>query len=96
MVNGIAKIMNVEPERVRMELSGLNHHVLLQMYFIDGKSVLDEVIEKYAHVDPSDALAMKNFNALPFSPAFIRGLHSAYHALIIIIISLPRAACERA
>ena len=75
MVNGIAKIMNVEPERVRMELSGLNHHVFATDVFIDGKSVLDEVIEKYAHVDPSDALAMKNFNALPFSPAFIRGLH---------------------
>ena len=75
MVNGIAKIMNVEPERVRMELSGLNHHVFATDVFIDGESVLDEVIEKYAHVDPSDALAMKNFNALPFSPAFIRGLH---------------------
>lgn len=75
MVNGIAKIMNVEPERVTMELSGLNHHVFATNVFIDGQSVLDEVIEKYAHVDPSDTLAMKNFNALPFSSSFIRGLH---------------------
>lgn len=75
MVDGIAKIMNVEIDRVRMEISGLNHHIFATDVFIDGMSVIDEVVEKYANVDPKDTLAMKNFNALPFSPAFIRGLH---------------------
>lgn len=75
MVDGIAKIMNVEIDRVRMEISGLNHHIFATDVFIDGISVIDEVVEKYANVDPKDTLAMKNFNALPFSPAFIRGLH---------------------
>lgn len=75
MVNGIAKIMDVVPDRITMQLSGVNHHVFATDVYLDGKSILNEVVERYAHVDPSDAIAMKNFNALPFSPALIRGLH---------------------
>ena len=39
-------------------------------------SVMDEVVERYANVKPEDVLAMKNFISLPYSPAFIRGLHA--------------------
>ena len=35
---GIAKWMDVDPDRVRMELSGLNHHFFVTDVFIDGKS----------------------------------------------------------
>lgn len=76
MVAGIAKIMDVEEERVRMELQGVNHHIFATDVYIDGVSKMDEVVERYANVNPEDALAMKNFNALPFSPSFIRGLHA--------------------
>lgn len=76
MVNGIAKIMDVEPERIRMEIQGVNHHIFATDVFIDGVSVIEEVLHRYENVDPKDALAMKNFNALPFSPSFIRGLHA--------------------
>ncbi len=75
MVNGIAKIMDVDPSRITMQLSGLNHHVFATDVYLDGKSILDEVVERYAKVDPEDAIAMKNFNALPFSSALIRALH---------------------
>lgn len=76
MVAGIAKIMDVEENRVQMELQGVNHHIFATDVFIDGVSRMDEVVERYAKVDPADAIAMKNFNALPFSPSFIRGLHA--------------------
>lgn len=76
MVAGIAKIMDVEEERVRMELQGVNHHIFATDVYVDGVSKMDEVVERYANVNPEDALAMKNFNALPFSPSFIRGLHA--------------------
>ena len=76
MVAGIAKIMEVDEKRVTMELQGVNHHIFATDVFINGLSVMDEVVERYAKVDASDAIAMKNFNALPFSPSFIRGLHA--------------------
>lgn len=76
MVAGIAKIMEVEEDSVQMELQGVNHHIFATDVFIDGVSRMDEVVERYAKVDPADAIAMKNFNALPFSPSFIRGLHA--------------------
>ena len=74
MVNGIAKILDVDPSRVTMEISGLNHHIFATNVFVDGESVIDEVLHRYENIDPKDNVAMKNFNALPFSPAFIRGL----------------------
>lgn len=76
MVAGIAKIMEVEESRVRMELQGVNHHIFATDVYVDGVSKMEEVVARYANVNPDDAIAMKNFNALPFSPSFIRGLHA--------------------
>ncbi|MFT4104938.1 MAG: 6-phospho-beta-glucosidase [Lacrimispora sp.] len=75
MVNGFARLLNVEPERVTMELSGLNHHVFATDIFVDGQSRLEEMLEIYQHISAEDAVSMKNFSTLPFSPEFIRGLH---------------------
>ena len=76
MVAGIANILGVKEEQVTMELQGVNHHIFATDVFVDGVSVMDEVVEKYANVKPEDVLAMKNFMSLPYSPAFIRGLHA--------------------
>ena len=76
MVAGIAKIMGVEEERVTMELQGVNHHIFATDAFVDGVSVIDEVVERYANIDAEDTIAMKNFVSLPYSPSFIRGLHA--------------------
>ena len=54
----------------------MNHHIFATDVFLDGMSVMDEVVERYANVKPEDVLAMKNFISLPYSPAFIRGLHA--------------------
>ncbi|GLC83140.1 6-phospho-beta-glucosidase [Lacrimispora brassicae] len=75
MVNGFARLLNVEPERVTMELSGLNHHIFATDVFVDGQSRLEEILEIYQHISAEDAISMKNFSTLPFSPEFIRGLH---------------------
>lgn len=75
MVNGFARLLQVEPERVTMELSGLNHHIFATDVFVDGQSRLEEILEIYQHITAEDAISMKNFSTLPFSPEFIRGLH---------------------
>lgn len=75
MVNGFARLLNVEPERVTMELSGVNHHIFATDIFMDGQSRLEEILEIYQHISPEDAISMKNFATLPFSEGFIRGLH---------------------
>ncbi|MEG0314731.1 MAG: 6-phospho-beta-glucosidase [Erysipelotrichaceae bacterium] len=74
MVNGIAKILEEDPKDVTLELQGVNHHIFATNVFVKGKSVLEEVLSRYENLDPKDNVAMKNFNAIPFSPAFIRGL----------------------
>lgn len=76
MVAGIAKILGVDESRVTLELQGVNHFIFATDVFLDGKSVMDEVVEKYAHISAEDTIAMKNFVSLPYSPAFIRGLHA--------------------
>ena len=75
MVNGFARLLDVETERVTMELSGLNHHIFATDVFVDGQSRLEEILEIYQHISAEDAISMKNFSTLPFSPEFIRGLH---------------------
>ncbi|MFV0240120.1 MAG: 6-phospho-beta-glucosidase [Lacrimispora sphenoides] len=75
MVNGFARLLDVEPERVTMELSGLNHHIFATDVFVAGQSRLEEILEIYQHISAEDAISMKNFSTLPFSPEFIRGLH---------------------
>jgi len=60
---------------VTMELSGLNHHIFATDVFVDGQSRLEEILEIYQNISAEDAISMKNFSTLPFSPEFIRGLH---------------------
>ena len=76
MVAGIAKILGVEENRVTLELQGVNHFIFATDVFVDGSSVMDTIVEKYANVTAEDTLAMKNFISLPYSPSFIRGLHA--------------------
>lgn len=72
----IARWMKVDPERVRMELSGLNHHFFVTDAFIDGKSCLDEVIERYCELGEGERGTMKNIHEVPLSSRLIRGLHA--------------------
>lgn len=75
MVNGFARLLNVNPEQVTMEISGVNHHIFATDIFVGGQSRLEDILEIYQHISPEDAISMKNFATLPFSAEFIRGLH---------------------
>ena len=46
MVAGIANILGVEEHRVTMQLQGVNHHIFATDVFLDGMSVMDEVVER--------------------------------------------------
>ncbi|MEG0469275.1 MAG: 6-phospho-beta-glucosidase [Longicatena sp.] len=76
MVAGLANIFQVEESRVTLELQGVNHFIFATDVFVDGVSVIDEAVERYANVTEEDTIAMKNFVSLPYSPSFIRGLHA--------------------
>ena len=49
MVAGIAKILGVEENRVTLELQGVNHFIFATDVFVDGSSVMDTIVEKYAN-----------------------------------------------
>jgi 6-phospho-beta-glucosidase len=77
---GIAKMFDVEPERIQVDFAGLNHMVFGLNVYLDGVSVLDEAIEKMAN--PDNALSMKNIAAIGWEPDFLRALHAipcGYH-----------------
>lgn len=76
MVAGIAKILGVDESRVTLEIQGVNHFIFATDVFLDGESVMEDIVEKYANISAEDTIAMKNFVSLPYSPAFIRGLHA--------------------
>lgn len=69
---GIAEMFDVEPERIQVDFAGLNHMVFGLNVYLDGVSILDEVIEKMAN--PDNSLSMKNIAALGWEPEFLRGL----------------------
>lgn len=73
---GIARVLDVDESRLELQLQGVNHFVFATDVFVDGVSVIDEAVEKYAHVSEDEALSMKNFMSIPFSPAFIRGIRA--------------------
>ena len=73
---GIAEWMGVEPGRVRMELSGLNHHFFVTDVFIDGESRFPEVLERYCELPVEQLGTMKNIMAIPWSKRLIRGLNA--------------------
>ena len=80
MEMGVSKILEVEKERVRIHMAGLNHMVFGLDVFLDGTSVKEEVLDLM--VTRSSALNMKNVMDLPWSPEFLKGLGAipcAYH-----------------
>lgn len=78
--NKIAEFMNVEAQRVTMQLTGLNHHVFVTNVWIDGIECMDEVLEKFMENDNKQMV--KNVEARVYSKDFIRAIRAipcAYH-----------------
>lgn len=73
---GIAAIMGVAEDRLELRLQGVNHFVFATDVLVDGISVMDEAVERYATIASDETLAMNNFVAKPYSPEFIRGIRA--------------------
>ncbi|GAA0093219.1 6-phospho-beta-glucosidase [Paraclostridium bifermentans] len=70
MKNGIAKLFEVENERIQMDFAGLNHMVYGLNVALDGEDVTDEAIDKFVH----SKLTMQNIKAIEFNADFVKNL----------------------
>ncbi|MDM5222865.1 6-phospho-beta-glucosidase [Peribacillus sp. NJ11] len=72
MKMGIAKALNVEPDRVQVDFAGLNHMVFGLDVYVDGKSVKDKVIAALGN--PENEMTMKNIAGFAWDRDFIKGM----------------------
>jgi 6-phospho-beta-glucosidase len=72
MEMGVAKLLEVDPHRVRIDFAGLNHMVYGLNVYIDGVSVKDQVISLIN--DPEKSITMQNIHAMGWEPEFLRAL----------------------
>ncbi len=80
MEMGVSKIMDVEKERIRIHMAGLNHMVFGLDVFLDGVSIKDQVLHKM--IEHSSDMNMKNVMDQPWSTEFLQALGAipcAYH-----------------
>ncbi|KAB7670795.1 6-phospho-beta-glucosidase [Bacillus sp. B1-b2] len=68
---GIAKILKVESERVRVDFAGLNHMVYGLNVFLDGKNITSDFLEA---MSKHESDTMKNIAAIDWEPDFIKAL----------------------
>jgi 6-phospho-beta-glucosidase len=73
MEMGVAKLLNVDHSRVRIDFAGLNHLVYGLDVFVDGKSVKKEVIALLT--DAEKAITMQNIHAMGWEPEFLEALN---------------------
>lgn len=74
MEMGIAKLLDVDHSRVRIDFAGLNHMVYGLDVYLDGVSVKEEVISKI--VDPENSSFVKNIDGKGWEPEFIQSLNA--------------------
>lgn len=73
MEMGVAKLLNVEHHRVRIDFAGLNHMVYGLDVYLDGISVKQKVIDLIT--DPEQSVTMQNIVALGWEPEFLKALN---------------------
>ncbi|QIB27839.1 6-phospho-beta-glucosidase [Caloranaerobacter azorensis] len=71
MVNNVAKILNVDSKRVRIEFVGLNHMVYGKEIYLDGKNITSTVLKK---LSDSALINMNNIPDLNWDKDFIYSL----------------------
>ncbi|MGL5978559.1 MAG: 6-phospho-beta-glucosidase [Erysipelotrichaceae bacterium] len=72
MQHGIAKVLNVEPQQVRLELAGLNHFFYVTDVFVEEQSRINEILEAYQ--DAKNHISMQNIDGIAWSNTLIQGL----------------------
>ncbi|PLR77327.1 6-phospho-beta-glucosidase [Bacillus sp. V3-13] len=73
MEMGIAKLLDVDHSRIRIDFAGLNHMVYGLDVYLDGESVKDKVIDLLT--DPNNSSFVKNIQGLGWEPGFIKALN---------------------
>jgi len=68
---GVAKLLKVEPERVRVDFAGLNHMVYGLNVYLDGKNITTEFLDE---MTKHESGTMKNIAAIDWEPDFIKAL----------------------
>ncbi len=76
MKNQIATLLNAKPEQVELEIVGLNHHFFTTDVFVDGRSKIKELIDKYVSGELENTPSMKNIESLQWSKPLIKGLNA--------------------
>ncbi|WP_130805917.1 6-phospho-beta-glucosidase [Senegalia massiliensis] len=74
MKNQFAKIFDVDEKRVEMDIVGLNHHFFVTDIFVDGKSSIKELLDKYISGELQETPSMKNIESLQWSKSLIKSL----------------------
>jgi len=72
MEMGVAKLLEVNHDRVRIDFAGLNHMVYGLDVFVDGVTVKDRVINLIT--DPEKNITMQNIHAMGWEPEFLKSL----------------------
>ncbi|MCE7793002.1 6-phospho-beta-glucosidase [Salipaludibacillus sp. CUR1] len=72
MKMGVAKALDVKPERVHVDFAGLNHMVFGLDIYLDGECITEEVIEKIT--SEGSSMTMKNIVDLGWEPDFLKAL----------------------
>lgn len=70
---GIAKLLDVDHSRVRIDFAGLNHMVYGLDVYVDGESVKDKVIDLLT--DPNNSSFVKNIQGQGWDPSFLKALN---------------------
>lgn len=70
---GIAKLLEVEADRVQIDFAGLNHMVFGLNVYLDGKNITDRLLEQLTSGNLS-GVTMENITDLGWEPDFIKGL----------------------
>lgn len=71
-----ARLLGYEQDRLRLEISGVNHHIFVTDTFLDGVSIQDEIVEKYCNLKDDEVTSMKNIMANKWSESLIRSLNA--------------------
>ncbi|GAA0609841.1 6-phospho-beta-glucosidase LicH [Virgibacillus siamensis] len=74
MEMGVAKLLDVDHSRIRIDFAGLNHMVYGLDVYLDGVSVKEEVIRKLS--DPENISFVKNIDGMGWQPEFIQALNA--------------------
>ncbi|ETI69116.1 6-phospho-beta-glucosidase [Neobacillus vireti] len=73
MEMGVAALLGVDPNRVRIDFAGLNHMVYGLDVFVDGISVKEQVMTLLT--DPEKSITMQNIHAMGWEPEFLKALN---------------------